>query len=91
MNGEWKMIGQGFIVAVMGATASMLFIVAVSAAYMGKFAIGVASIIVASCLAVGFRSCLRPFLDALDRREAEFTSHVGAHRREDSGSTTNLR
>jgi hypothetical protein len=88
---EWKMIGQGFIVAAMGAASSMLFIVAASAAYMGKFTIGAASIIVASSLAIAFRSCLRPFLDALDRREAEFTSHVGAQRREDAASTRNLR
>jgi hypothetical protein len=84
MTGEWKLIVRGFVVAALGAAALMLFIVALSAAYVGKFTISAVSILLACCLAFAFRSCLGPFLDVLDHREAEFSAQLTALRAEEN-------
>lgn len=72
MNGEWKLIGIGFAIALAGAAAAMLLIVGVSAGYVGKMTVSVASLALSLCLAITFRVSLGPFLDALDLREAKF-------------------
>ncbi len=80
MNGEWKLIGYGFGVATVGAVASMSFIVGVSALYVGKFTIGVWSLVAAGCLAIAFLTSLRPYLNALDRRLSATPSDLAAEK-----------
>jgi hypothetical protein len=82
MNGEWKMIGQGFAVAVAGAASAMLLIVGGSALYVGKFTIAVASLATAGCLAIGFRTAVRWYLNALEQREKDFIIAVEADSRQ---------
>lgn len=76
MNGEWKMIAQGFAVAVAGAASAMLLIVGGSAIYVGKFTVAAASLATAGCLAIGFRIAVRWYLNALEQREQDFVIAV---------------
>ena len=71
LNSAWTMIGKGLFVASTGAVASMLMIVGISAGYVGKFTISMGCFVLATCLAIAFRTTLRPFLDSLDQREAD--------------------
>ncbi len=68
MNDEWALIAKGFIVAGLGAAASMLYIVALSAAYVGRYQLGVVMTIAGIVLAWQFKRLLAPYLDALDER-----------------------
>jgi hypothetical protein len=68
MNEEWALIGKGFIVAGLGAAASMLYIVALSAAYVGRYPLAVVTAIAGIVLAWLFKVMLAPYLDVLDER-----------------------
>lgn len=68
---EWAFITRGFIVASMGAGASILYIVAISAAYVGRFGLAGSTIAIAILLAVMFRSALDPYLESLDKRNVD--------------------
>jgi hypothetical protein len=73
MSGEWKMVFRGFAIAATGAAGLMLFIVALSAAYVAKFTVAAVSIVVAGCLLAAFRSRIEHYLNALDQREMELS------------------
>jgi hypothetical protein len=71
MNNDWTLIVRGFAIAALGAVASMLYIVGVSAAYVGRSGVSGASLAAAVLLAMLFHRTLSPYLDALDRRAGE--------------------
>jgi membrane protein implicated in regulation of membrane protease activity len=68
MNNEWRLIVRGLFVAGLGAAASMLYIVGLSAAYVGRLTITAATLAAAAATAVLFRRFVRNYLDALDQR-----------------------
>jgi membrane protein implicated in regulation of membrane protease activity len=68
---DWALIAIGFVVATLGAAASMLYIVALSAAYVGKFGLAAGLLMFALVLALAFRRTLGPYLDRLDQRNSE--------------------
>jgi membrane protein implicated in regulation of membrane protease activity len=68
VNDEWALIAKGFIVAGLGAAASMLYIVALSAAYVGRYPLAFVMTIAGIVLAWLFKRLLAPYLDALDER-----------------------
>ena len=41
MTSDWKLIGSGFVIAGIGAGATMLYIVGISGLYVGRYAAGV--------------------------------------------------
>jgi hypothetical protein len=71
MNSDWTLIVRGFTIATLGAVASMLYIVGVSAAYVGRSGVSGATLAAAVLLALLFHRTLSPYLDALDRRTSE--------------------
>jgi hypothetical protein len=71
MKGDWRMIGRGMCVAIIGAVGAMLSIVSASAAFVGRPLIAVLTLMVACVAAVAFRHMLSSFLDAVDRRDEE--------------------
>ena len=74
MNGDWTLVMRGFVLAGMGAVSTILYIVALSAAYIGRFALS--AIATAGCilLAFGFVKLIGRYLDAIDQREATESS-----------------
>jgi hypothetical protein len=68
MNSDWMLIARGFFVAALGSGASMLYIVGLSAGYVGRFLLAGWSLGLALLLAVLFRRFLKYYLDALDQR-----------------------
>jgi hypothetical protein len=68
MNEEWALIAKGFIVAGLGAAASMLYIVALSAVYVGRYPLAVVLTVAAVTLAWFFKRLLAPYMDLLDAR-----------------------
>lgn len=69
MSGDWALIIRGFVIAGTGAVSTILFIVALSAAYVGRFSISVASAATGAVLGVAFLRAIGSFLNAIDRRE----------------------
>ena len=43
MTSDWKFIAHGFVIAGIGAVATMLYIVGISGLYIGRYAAGVPS------------------------------------------------
>lgn len=76
MNGDWSLIGRGFLIASVGAASTILYIVAVSAAYVGRFSISAASAAMGAVLGVAFLRAIGPYLDAIDRRESAESSQM---------------
>jgi hypothetical protein len=76
MNGDWSLIGRGFLVASVGAASTILYIVAISAAYVGRFSISAASAATGAVLGVAFLRAISPYLDAIDRRESAESSQM---------------
>ena len=70
MNGDWSLIFRGFFVAALGTTSTILYIVAISAAFVGKFASAGAAAVGGVALAVAFLRLVGSYLDAIDRRAA---------------------
>jgi hypothetical protein len=68
MTSDWKLIAAGFVVAGTGAVATMLFIVGLSAAYIGRYAAGAVALGGAGVLALLFHRMLGHYLDTLDAR-----------------------
>ena len=68
MTSDWKLIGSGFVIASVGAVATMLYIVGVSGLYVGRYAAGVIALSCAAVLALIFHRYLGRFLDTLDSR-----------------------
>ena len=69
MSGDWTLIIRGFLIAGTGAVSTILFIVALSAAYVGRFSISAASAATGAVLGVTFLCAVGSFLNAIDRRE----------------------
>lgn len=76
MNGDWSLIGRGFIIASVGAASTILYIVAISAAYVGRFSISAAAAASGAVLGVAFLRAIGPYLDAIDRRESAESSQM---------------
>jgi hypothetical protein len=68
MSHEWGLIARGFAVAGLGASASMLYIVGLSAIFVGRFSLAAAALAIAIVGAVGFQRFVGSFLDVLDAR-----------------------
>ena len=71
MTSDWKLIGCGFVIASVGAVATMLYIVGVSGLYVGRYAAGVISLSCAGVFALIFHRYLGRFLDTLDLRAGD--------------------
>ena len=76
MNGDWSLIGRGFLIVSVGAASTILYIVAISAAYVGRFSISAASAATGVVLGVAFLRAIGPYLDAIDRRESEESTQM---------------
>ena len=68
MTSDWKLIGSGFVIAGIGAVATMLYIVGLSGLYIGRYAAGILALSCAGALALIFYRYLGRFLDTLDLR-----------------------
>lgn len=68
MSSDWKLIGVGFVIAGLGSSATMLYIVGISGLYVGRYAAGAIALGTAFVLAMAFRRYLGAFLDTLDAR-----------------------
>ena len=68
MTSDSKLIGTGFVIAGIGAVATMLYIVGISGLYVGRYAAGVMALSCAGPLALIFYRYLGRFLDTLDLR-----------------------
>ncbi|MCC6494407.1 MAG: hypothetical protein IT424_15460 [Pirellulales bacterium] len=68
MQRQWGLIANGFVVAGLGAAASMLYIVSLSAAYVGRYALAAGAIAAGLAGAWLFRILLPPYLDQLEAR-----------------------
>jgi len=81
MSSDWGMIARGFVVASLGAGASMLYIVSLSALFVGRYTLAIWTMAAALVMAVLFQQFLTPYLNALDRRAGTNdpidSSHLG--------------
>ena len=68
MSHEWGLIARGFAVACLGASASMLYIVGLSAIFVGRFSLAATALAIAVVGAVGFHRFVGSYLDVLDQR-----------------------
>ncbi|MBA3483633.1 MAG: hypothetical protein H0T51_17635 [Pirellulales bacterium] len=68
MSHEWGLIARGFAIAALGASASMLYIVGLSAIFVGRFSLAATALAIAVVGAVGFRRLVGSYLDVLDQR-----------------------
>ena len=68
MTSDWKLIGSGFVIAGIGAVATMLYIVGLSGLYIGRYAAGILALSCAGASALIFYRYLGRFLDTLDLR-----------------------
>jgi hypothetical protein len=68
MNPEWRLIWQGFGIALLGAVATMGYILALSNLLVGAPLVAAANGVGAVVLGIVFNALLRPYLDALERR-----------------------
>ena len=68
MTSDWKLIGVGFVIAGIGAVATMLYIVGISGLYIGRYATSIIALSSAGVLALIFFRYLGRFLDTLDAR-----------------------
>ena len=71
MSSDWKLIGAGFCIAGLGSAATMLYIVGVSAVYIGRYAVGGGALAAACVIALAFRRFLGRYLDTLDARAGD--------------------
>jgi len=78
MSGDWALIIRGFAIAGTGAASTILFIVALSAAYVGRFSISAVSAATGVALGFTFLCAIGSFLHAIDRRERTEASHMRA-------------
>jgi membrane protein implicated in regulation of membrane protease activity len=68
MRSDWGLIARGLMIASLGAGASMLYIVGLSAFYVGRYTLAIWTLAGALMTAVLFHRLLTPYLDSLDRR-----------------------
>jgi hypothetical protein len=66
MTSDWKLIVVGFAIAGIGAIATMLYIVGLSALYIGRYTAGWTALGAACVLSLICRRYLGHYLDALD-------------------------
>ncbi len=79
MTGSWNLIARGLAIAVLGASATALYIVSVSCLYVGRFSFGLGALVTALLGAALFRSCLGPYLNALEAHtNADLTNETRA-------------
>jgi hypothetical protein len=76
MSSDWRLVFRGFAVAGIGACATILYIVGLSAAYIGKFTLSIAAMAIGAVLAFAFLRLIGPYLDAIDQREAAETTQM---------------
>ena len=76
MSNDWTLVFRGFAVAGIGACATILYIVGISAAYIGRFTLSIAAMVVGAVLAFAFLRLIGSYLDAIDQREAAETSQM---------------
>ena len=76
MSGDWALIVRGFFIASIGAASTILYIVAISAAYVGRFSRSAASAAVGVALGVAFLRSIGAYLDAIDQRERTESSKM---------------
>jgi hypothetical protein len=79
VSGDWSLIFRGFFVAGIGTASTILYIVAVSAAFVGRFAIASVAVVLGVFMAVTFLRLIGGYLDAIDLREANETAHMQPH------------
>lgn len=76
MNGDWSLILRGFFVAGIGATSTILYIIAISAAFVGRFSLAGIAIAAGIVLAIAFLRLIGGYLDAIDLRMGRDTSQT---------------
>ena len=86
MNGDWTLIIRGFFVAGTGTTSTILYIVALSAAFVGKFVLAGAAATGGVVLAIVFLRLVGSYLDAIDRRAAREAAQLGSPGAIDGGN-----
>jgi chromosome condensin MukBEF MukE localization factor len=90
MSSDWALVFRGFAVAAMGACSTILYIVGISAAYIGRFTLSIVAMVIGAVLAFGFLRLIGSYLDAIDQREAAETlqmkPRVGAADTMETGS-----
>lgn len=79
MNGDWSLIFRGFFVAIIGASSTILYIVSISGAFVGRFALAGAAGAAGVGLAVTFLRLIGGYLDAIDQREAREAAQMKPH------------
>lgn len=77
MSHEWGLIGRGFAIAILGAGASILYIVGLSAIFVGRFPLAATTLALSVVGAVGFYRFVGSYLDVLDRRVEDNPSGQG--------------
>jgi hypothetical protein len=85
MRGGWGLIVRGFAIACLGASASMLYIVGLSAGYVGRFSLAAIALILGALGAFGFYRLIGSYLDALDQRERSEISVMSSRVAADAG------
>ena len=88
MNGDWSLIFRGFFVAGIGATSTILYIIAISAAFVGRFTVAGAAIAAGVVLAIAFLRLIGGYLDAIDLHVARETSQMKSQAPEPSLSSS---
>jgi hypothetical protein len=68
MSQGWGLIVRGFAIATLGASASMLYIVGLSAIFVGRFPLAATTLAFSVAGAVGFYRLIGRYLDVLDQR-----------------------
>lgn len=70
MSEDWTLVFRGLFIASVGAVSTILYVISISAAYVGRFSLSVFMIAIGSILAWGFLRMIGAYLDGIDRREA---------------------
>lgn len=82
MSSDWTLVFRGFAVAGMGACGPFfVHIISRSAAYIGRYALSIAAMVIGAVLAFAFLRLIGfLYLDAINQREAAETSQMSDRR-----------
>jgi hypothetical protein len=69
MSDDWKLIARGFVVAGIGAWATIFYIISVSAAFIGRYTTATLAMVTAGLLSYAFLRLVTKYLDAIDDRQ----------------------
>jgi Na+/proline symporter len=75
---QWRLIGKGFALALLGAVGVMLYILGASNLMVGRTSYGLACLLGASLLVTAFLCRLSPYLDVLDGKGQDVAKKTGS-------------